>query len=155
MPTRSGRVHTAPAAAPHTAPAAAPAPAPPPAPPTNMGGLSAYEIQRLENIRRNEEVLMSLNLTSLSSQFSGGSSTAARPSQRGVAVSRKRSSSTPAAATRTSARTKNIAPDCELKPSPTPSAAPDPTSRNYHVYARFRSTQTRASKWSTPTAASS
>ena len=75
------------------------------------GTLSAYELQRLENIRRNEEVLASLNLTSARKELGmTAKGPSARPSQRGVGTARKRSAS-PALPTRTSARTKQIAPD--------------------------------------------
>ena len=73
-------------------------------------GLSAYELQRLANIKANEAVLASLNLTELKAEMGVVATSANRPSQRGVGTSRKRSAS-PALPSRTSARAKNIAPD--------------------------------------------
>ena len=79
--------------------------------PTAEPGLSAYELERLANIRANEAILASLNLVSFKSEM-GLKSSSARPSQRGVAnASRKRSSSTPTVPTRQSSRTRNVAPE--------------------------------------------
>ena len=73
--------------------------------------MSAYELQRLDNIKRNESLLASLGLASLAKELGVGRSSTSRPSQRGVGTARKRSASSPAEPTRTSSRTRNIAPD--------------------------------------------
>ena len=95
-------------------PATAPAPvAPPSAPAAPLSadpGLSAYELQRLENIRANEAVLASLNLTSFKAEL-GVPTTSGRPSQRGVVSSSRKRSASPSVPTRTSNRTKNIQPE--------------------------------------------
>ena len=53
MPTRSGKQHTVAVVHPQAAPVT-----------QNVSGLSAYELQRLENIKANENALAALNLTS-------------------------------------------------------------------------------------------
>jgi hypothetical protein len=112
MPTRSGRLiaPASSASAPAAVPAPAPEPSPAPTPAPASGDLSAYELQRLANIRANEAVLASLNLTSMRAELGmPPASSASRPSQRGVGSARKRSA-TPMLPTRTSSRTQGLTP---------------------------------------------
>ena len=106
MPTRSGRGLLK-----DVTPSATPASVPPAEPVIDdnvEAGLSAYELQRLANIRANEEVLKQLNLLPLSSQGLGVRSARAAPSQRGIGATKKRAAS-PAVATRESNRTRGKA----------------------------------------------
>mgnify|MGYP001296395253 CR=1 FL=1 len=96
MPSRSGKERATPS--PKTEPDDSSVP--------NPDGLSAYELQRLENIKANEAVLASLNL--LEAKADMGMSTSSRaPTKRGVASSAsKKRKETPSLPTRSSARAK-------------------------------------------------
>ena len=91
-------------------PSATPASVPPAEPVVDDNvetGLSTYELQRLANIRANEEVLKQLNLLLLSLSRPGCSARAFAP-QRGIGATKKRAAS-PAVATRESNRTRGKA----------------------------------------------